>query len=34
MTALDDLDSRRFYRGAKADLKIGDLIERPRSSRP
>ena len=27
MSATDDLSSQRFYHGAKADLKPGDLIE-------
>ena len=27
MAALDDLSSRRFYHGTKADMKPGDLIE-------
>jgi rifampin ADP-ribosyltransferase len=27
MAAIDDLISRRFYHGKKADLKLGDLIE-------
>jgi len=27
MPAIDDLSSRRFYHGTKADLKPGDLIE-------
>lgn len=27
MTAIDDLNSQRFYHGTKADLQVGDLIE-------
>jgi len=32
MSAINDLNSQRFYHGTKADLKPGDLIERGNSS--